>query len=43
MLNNSALLSSAYYTSPGKVAVTYTPTKTINYKDNIMVLGVGIQ
>jgi len=42
-LNNSALLSSAYYTSPGKVAVTYTPTKTINYKDNIMVLGVGIQ
>lgn len=39
----SALLESAYFANPGKVAVTVTPSKTINYKDNIMVLGVGIQ
>lgn len=39
----SALLESAYFANPGKVAVTVTPSKTINYKDNIMVIGVGIQ
>jgi len=39
----SALLESAYFANPGNVAVTVTPSKTINYKDNIMVIGVGIQ
>ncbi len=42
-LSPSALLASAYYVTPGKVAVTFTPTMTINYQDNIMVIGVGIQ
>lgn len=42
-LNPSALLAAAYFSNPGKVAVTFTPTKTINYQDNIMVIGVGIQ
>ena len=39
----SALLESAYFPSPGKVAATFTPSKTINYKDNIMAIAVGIQ
>jgi hypothetical protein len=39
----SALLESAYFANPGNVAVTFTPSKTVNSKDNIMVIGVGIQ
>ena len=40
---NSALLESAYFPNPGKVAATFTPSKTINYHDNIMVIAVGLQ